>query len=64
MADHDDAKRLIALAIDVFDSVPNALMWFLEPNRALGGQRPVEIFQSDPSAVERVLTQIEHGIIS
>lgn len=60
----DEGKRLLALAVDVFESVPKALAWFLEPNRTLGGKRPVETLQSDPAAVERVLNQIEHGVIS
>lgn len=60
----DVGKRLFELAIGVFESVPKTLEWFIEPNRALGGQRPAEILQSDPEAVERVLQQIEHGIIS
>jgi putative toxin-antitoxin system antitoxin component (TIGR02293 family) len=40
--------------------------WLGQPNRALGGQRPIDLLDSDTGsmAVERVLGRIEHGVYS
>lgn len=40
--------------------------WLVAPNRALGGQTPLSLLDSDAGslAVERVLGRIEHGLYS
>lgn len=56
--------RIFAHALDVFESEDRARDWLESENRALGGQRPIELLDTDAGSqeVDDVLGRIEHGI--
>ncbi len=58
--------RLLVRAQQAFDDREKAYDWMAAPNRALGGERPLALLDSDTGAlaVERLLGRIEHGIFS
>lgn len=58
--------RVIARAEAALGDASKAERWVREPNRALGGRRPLDLLTSDVGAraVEKVLGRIEHGIYS
>ena len=68
----DESDRLVRLARllvrteEALGDEEKAHRWLSRPNRALGGQRPLTLLDSDAGAlaVERVLGRIEHGIYS
>lgn len=58
--------RILAETADVLGSEEKASRWLQSPNRALGGQTPLSLLDTDPGAqqVEEVLGRIEHGVFS
>lgn len=58
--------RLVVRAEEALGDADKARHWLSQPNRALGGQRPLTLLDSDAGAlaVERVLGRIEHGVYS
>lgn len=58
--------RLVVRAEQALGDEKKAHRWLTKPNRALEGQRPLSLLDSDTGtlAVERVLGRIEHGIFS
>ena len=58
--------RIVAETADVLGSEEKASRWLQAPNRALGGQTPLSLLDTDPGAqqVEEVLGRIEHGVFS
>lgn len=58
--------RILVRAEEALGDREKALVWMGRPNRALGGNRPLAIVDSDSGtlAVERVLGRIEHGVFS
>ena len=68
----DESDRLVRLArvfsraIELYggDS-EGAQAWLMRPNRALGGASPFEMAKTEVGAgeVERLISQIEHGVI-
>jgi putative toxin-antitoxin system antitoxin component (TIGR02293 family) len=52
--------------VRLFESPEVAARWLRRPNRALGGERPLDLLTSDAGArvVEQVLGRIEHGVYS
>jgi putative toxin-antitoxin system antitoxin component (TIGR02293 family) len=58
--------RLLVRSEEALGDEEKAHRWLSQPNRALGGQRPLSLLDSDVGAraVERVLGRIEHGILS
>jgi putative toxin-antitoxin system antitoxin component (TIGR02293 family) len=58
--------RLVVRAEEALGDTERAGRWLIQPNRALGGQRPLSLLDSDAGsrAVERVLSRIEHGVCS
>lgn len=58
--------RVMALAQSVLEDDRNAREWFREPNRALHGERPIDLLDTETGTeqVVRVLHQLEHGIYS
>lgn len=58
--------RVAAHAVDVLGSEPQAAAWLRRSNRALGGESPLEVLDTDIGArqVEDVLGRLEHGLIS
>ncbi len=58
--------RIIARADEALGDRVRAHGWLRDPNRALGGEQPLDLLDSDAGArmVERVLGRIEHGIFS
>ncbi len=57
--------RVAAHAFAVFGSEEDAAVWLRRPNRALNGERPIHLLDTDVGArqVEDVLGRIEHGVI-
>ena len=55
-----------ALAADVFEDSEKAREWFKEPNRALRGERPLDLLDTDlgTQLVLRLLNRIEFGTYS
>ena len=60
------AERQKAQAVSVFGAEDKATTWLQRPNRALNGERPIQLLDTDLGArqVEDVLGRIEHGIAS
>ena len=58
--------RIAAMAADVLEGKERASRWLQEPNRALGGEVPFRLLDTEVGArqVETVLGRIEHGIYS
>jgi putative toxin-antitoxin system antitoxin component (TIGR02293 family) len=58
--------RMIVRAEEAIGDEPKALRWLITPNRALEGQLPLELLDSDAGAVavDQVLGRIEHGVFS
>ncbi|HEX9730943.1 MAG TPA: antitoxin Xre/MbcA/ParS toxin-binding domain-containing protein [Thermoanaerobaculia bacterium] len=58
--------RILAHAVEVFESIERARDWLKSENRALDGQPPFELLDTDAGAqeVDDVLGRIEHGIFS
>ncbi|MGH7527131.1 MAG: type II RES/Xre toxin-antitoxin system antitoxin [Gemmatimonadales bacterium] len=58
--------RLLVRAEEALGDEEKSHHWLSKPNRALGGQRPLTLLDSDAGAlaVERVLGRIEHGVYS
>jgi putative toxin-antitoxin system antitoxin component (TIGR02293 family) len=58
--------RLLVRAEEAIGDDEKAHRWLARPNRALGGQRPLTLLDSDAGAlaVEHVLGRIEHGVYS
>lgn len=58
--------RVIVKALEVFDNSDSAKKWLRTPNRALRGDVPMTLLQTDLGAmmVERTLGRLEHGVIS
>ena len=56
--------RVVASAEEAIGDGAKARRWLRKPNRALQGQRPLDLLASDVGArlVERVLGRIEHGL--
>jgi putative toxin-antitoxin system antitoxin component (TIGR02293 family) len=58
--------RLFSHAANVLESDENAAVWFSRPNRALRGNTPLSLIDTETGAreVEDVLWRIAHGIFS
>jgi putative toxin-antitoxin system antitoxin component (TIGR02293 family) len=58
--------RIYARAEEALGELPKATRWLHKENRALQGQRPVDLLGSDAGAraVEKVLGRLEHGVFS
>lgn len=58
--------RILALAEQTFESRDNALTWMRRPNRALAGNTPLDMLETDNGArmVEQVLGRMAHGVFS
>jgi len=56
--------RVMTLAQSVLEDDQNAREWFREPNRALHGERPMDLLDTETGTeqVVRVLNQLEHGV--
>ncbi len=56
--------RVFAHAVEVFEAGERAQDWLASENRALGGQRPLALLDTDAGAreVDDVLGRIEQGI--
>jgi len=59
-------SRIIAFAASVLGEMDKARTWLERPNRALGGQAPLSMLDTDLGAreIEEVLTRLAHGIFS
>jgi putative toxin-antitoxin system antitoxin component (TIGR02293 family) len=58
--------RIAALAEETFQDDDKAHAWLRDPNRALGGERPLDLLETEGGArlVEQVLGRISHGVFS
>lgn len=58
--------RVALRAVDVLGSPEKARQWLERPNRALGGEPPLDLLDTDIGSrqVEAVLGRIEHGVFS
>lgn len=58
--------RVVALAKEVLGAEEKASHWMSNPNRALGGQRPFDLLDTELGvrSVEEVLYRIAYGIFS
>jgi putative toxin-antitoxin system antitoxin component (TIGR02293 family) len=58
--------RILVRSEEALGDEDKARRWLTTANRALGGERPLSLLDSDAGAlaVERVLGRIEHGIYS
>ncbi|MCC6589548.1 MAG: DUF2384 domain-containing protein [Bryobacterales bacterium] len=58
--------RVYATAVELIGDETNATEWLRTPNRALGGERPIDLLDTDTGArmVEDVLGRIAYGVYS
>ncbi len=58
--------RAVAQAVEVLGTIEKARGWLKAPNRALGGDTPLELLDTDIGAhqVEEVLLRLNYGIFS
>lgn len=58
--------RIAAMAEEVLGTREKAAAWLRDPNRALGGPRPLDRLDTDLGArqVEQILGRIAHGVYS
>ena len=58
--------RMYAMALETLGTTQKASTWLQRPNRALGGERPLDLLDTDTGAraVETVLGHIEFGLYS
>lgn len=58
--------RETALAEETFQNEKKAHGWMRDPNRALGGERPMDLLETEGGArlVEQILGRIAHGVFS
>jgi len=58
--------RVAALAEETLGSRQKAARWLRAPNRALGGEPPLGLLDTDPGArrIEDLLLRISHGVFS
>lgn len=58
--------RTEALAEETFQNKEKARGWLCDANRALGGQRPIDLLETEGGAqlVEQMLLRIAHGVFS
>lgn len=58
--------RMLVRAEEALGNTDSARRWLTKPNRALGGERPLSLLDSDAGAlaVDRELGRIEHGVFS
>ena len=58
--------RILVRAEEALGDGSRGRRWLAQSNRALGGERPIDLLDSDTGtvAVERVLGRIEHGVFS
>jgi putative toxin-antitoxin system antitoxin component (TIGR02293 family) len=58
--------RIAAQAVGVLGTDEKAAMWLRRPNRALNGEAPLSLLDTDLGArqIEDVLGRIEHGVVS
>jgi putative toxin-antitoxin system antitoxin component (TIGR02293 family) len=58
--------RVYANAVELIGNLEKAVEWLRTPNRALGGERPLDQLDTDPGAraVEDVLGRIAYGVYS
>lgn len=56
--------RILSRASEVFQSREKARIWLQRPNRALGGQRPINLLRRSTGsmAVEQALGRLVHGV--
>jgi putative toxin-antitoxin system antitoxin component (TIGR02293 family) len=60
-------SRLLAQTFELFEGNTEAGMrWFQKPNRALGGQSPLEVASTETGAreVENLIGRLEHGVFT
>ena len=58
--------RTLTRATEVLGSAEKARRWMRKANRALGGESPLSMLDTDlgTQAADEVLTRIEHGVFS
>ncbi len=58
--------RVAAQAFALFETEDGAATWLRRPNRALNGELPIHLLDTDVGArqVEDILGRIEHGVVS
>ncbi len=58
--------RVYAIARDVFEDDNKTAGWFKDRNRAMRGERPLDLLDTDIGVVQvlRILWRIEHGVYS
>jgi len=58
--------RVYANAVEMIGDEPKAVQWLRTPNRALGGERPLDLLDTDVGAreVEDLLGRIAYGVYS
>lgn len=58
------AARILAWADDTFGGPDKASLWLRRPTSALGGERPLDLLDTDEGAreVETLLGRIDHGL--
>jgi len=59
-------RRIVERASEILGGQEEALRWLNAPNRALGGQPPTVLLETDHGLqqVEEILGRIEHGVYS
>lgn len=58
--------RIIAKAVEVLGSLEHAQAWLKSPNRALGGEVPLDLLDTEIGArqVDEILIRLDFGMFS
>jgi putative toxin-antitoxin system antitoxin component (TIGR02293 family) len=58
--------KTIAQTVEVLGSIDKARVWLKSPNRALGGEVPLDLLDTEigASQVDEVLLRLNYGIFS
>ncbi|OGR97201.1 MAG: hypothetical protein A2V88_06860 [Elusimicrobia bacterium RBG_16_66_12] len=59
------AEGIFDLAARIFETKERAMRWLQRPQPGLAGMIPLDILDTEPGSrlVQRLLTQIEHGVL-
>jgi len=60
-------SRLLAQTFELFEgNAESGLRWFQSPNRALGGQSPIEVAATETGTreVENLIGRLDHGVFT
>ena len=58
-------EYLLDHAMSYFNDIDKSVSWIFKPNRALGGERPIDLIESDEQAerAHKIISNLQHSLI-